>query len=85
MHTTQTRPPVPRTNPGMPEEIIEGRTQYGEGITNDYWHRREAERWARTARGGFVRSNGGGRIYLCEGDPFPGDSIHYLPGKEVTR
>ena len=81
-------PPVPRTNPGMPDDPVPGRTQFGEGLTHEQWHRLEADRWARTGRFAFVRSNGGGRIYLFEGNPLPDDSIHYMPslnGSEVTR
>jgi len=63
----------------MPEDPLDAPSQYGKAVTNDQWHRLEADRWARTGRRAFVRSNGGGRIYLCEGDPLPDDTVHYLP------
>jgi len=67
----------------MPEDPLAAPSQYGKAVTNDQWHRLEADRWARTGRRAFVRSNGGGRIYLCEGDPLPDDTVHYLPKSSV--
>jgi len=74
--------PVVLTIPGMPDEVVAGRSQAGVNASNLRWHEVECRRRARKGDLVFIRRNGGGRIHLALGAARPQDDVVYAAKTE---